>query len=281
METALKVLAGIVIIGGTIFIAVVSGGPVAIGAAFGAATGFVFGGGSKYLIGGTASNLLSKGITNNFARKIAANFATGLVDDVISSFASGGVKGVKENFAGIIGDNIFDSALGVFGNSNKFVSKTLYATDNIEVPKVKKALDAAKDAVSSINKLNKIDLDDVKNINKKVVEEADFIGKLRGENITLKDLSKDVEYLKEAGFTEKDILKMQNGRVPDGWQVHHKLPLDDSGTNNFDNLVLIKNEPYHKVITNYQNSFSKKLSVGEIKSIDWPIIDGDIYPKKH
>lgn len=147
------------------------------------------------------------------------------------------------------------------------------------------------------------------------VSKADFTGKLRGENITLKDvkmkeisyvkrdtaelnklrnyfnttgrknflvdLSKNVEYLKEAGFTEKDILKMQNGRVPDGWQVHHKLPLDDSGTNSFDNLVLIKNEPYHKVITNYQNSFAKQLTVGEIKSVNWPIPEGNIYPKKH
>ena len=60
----------------------------------------------------------------------------------------------------------------------------------------------------------------------------------------LEELSKDVDYLKEAGFSEKDILKIKNGRVPDGWQVHHKLPLDDSGTNSFDNFVLIKNEPY-------------------------------------
>ena len=147
------------------------------------------------------------------------------------------------------------------------------------------------------------------------VSKADFTGKLRGENITLKnvkteeisyikrdtielnklrsdfntsvrknfleELSKNVEYLEEAGFTEKDILKMQNGRVPDGWQVHHKLPLDDSGTNSFDNLLLIKNEPYHKVITNYQNSFSKQLKVGEVRKVNWPIPEGDIYPKKH
>ncbi|MDB1944017.1 hypothetical protein PMY37_07195 [Clostridium tertium] len=147
------------------------------------------------------------------------------------------------------------------------------------------------------------------------VRKPDFIGKLRGENVTLKDvktkeisyikrdtvelnalrndfntsarknfleeLSKDVDYLKESGFSEKDILKINNGRVPDGWQVHHKLPLDDSGTNSFDNFVLIKNEPYHKVITNYQNSFSKQLEVGEIKNVNWPIPEGNIYPKRH
>ena len=35
------------------------------------------------------------------------------------------------------------------------------------------------------------------------------------------------------------------GLVPDGWQVHHKIPLDQGGTNDVENLVLIKNDPYH------------------------------------
>lgn len=95
----------------------------------------------------------------------------------------------------------------------------------------------------------------------------------------IEDLSNNIDYLKKIGFSDIDILKMRNGRVPNGWQVHHKLPLDDSGTNSFDNLVLIKNEPYHKVITNYQNSFSRNLEIGEIKKIDWPIPEGKIYPK--
>lgn len=97
----------------------------------------------------------------------------------------------------------------------------------------------------------------------------------------LEDLGKDVEYLRNAEFSETDILKIQNGRVPDGWQVHHKLPLDDSGTNSFDNLVLIQNEPYHKVITNYQNSVAKKMELGEIQAVQWPIPNGNIYPAHH
>ena len=116
-KTTVKVLGGIVIIAGTVALAIFVGGPIATGAAIGAciggavglykgdadsflkytalgaATGFVFGGGANSLIGSTASNLLSKGITNNVARKIVTNFATGLVDDVILSFASGGFKG--------------------------------------------------------------------------------------------------------------------------------------------------------------------------------------------
>ena len=97
----------------------------------------------------------------------------------------------------------------------------------------------------------------------------------------LKDLGQNVEYLRNAGFLETDILKIQNGRVPDGWQVHHKLPLDDSGTNSFDNLVLIQNEPYHKVITNYQNSIAKQMKIGDARTVQWPIPNGNIYPAKH
>ena len=97
----------------------------------------------------------------------------------------------------------------------------------------------------------------------------------------LEDLGKNAEYLRNAGFSETDILKIQNGRVPDGWQVHHKLPLDDSGTNSFDNLVLIQNEPYHKVITNYQNNIARQMEIGEAQEVQWPIPNGNIYPEQH
>ena len=97
----------------------------------------------------------------------------------------------------------------------------------------------------------------------------------------LEDLGKNAEYLRNAGFSETDILKIQNGRVPDGWQVHHKLPLDDSGTNSLDNLVLIQNEPYHKVITNYQNNIARQMEIGEAQEVQWPIPNGNIYPEQH
>lgn len=97
----------------------------------------------------------------------------------------------------------------------------------------------------------------------------------------LEDMGKNTEYLKNAGFSETDILKIQNGRVPDGWQVHHKLPLDDSGTNSFDNLVLIQNEPYHKVITNYQNSIARQMEIGDVQKVQWPTPDGNVYPAKY
>ena len=143
----------------------------------------------------------------------------------------------------------------------------------------------------------------------------DFTGKLRGEDVTLKNvktkeityvkrcleerqalrkafdsterknflikLSENEQLLKEAGLSEIDILDIKEGFVPEGWQIHHKLPLDDSGDNSFENLVLIKNEPYHKVITNYQNSIVRGLKEGEIKKIEFPIPEGSIYPLKN
>lgn len=51
---------------------------------------------------------------------------------------------------------------------------------------------------------------------------------------------------------------MRKGNVPLNYNVHHKLSLDDGGTNDFENLVLIENEPYHKVFTNMQSRIAKE-----------------------
>ena len=84
--------------------------------------------------------------------------------------------------------------------------------------------------------------------------------------------------LKKIGFSDNDILKIKDGNNPNGFQVHHKFSLDDSGNNDFSNLVLIRNSPYHVTITNYQNSFMGKLNLngGVLKNIDFPFVLGDI-----
>ena len=84
--------------------------------------------------------------------------------------------------------------------------------------------------------------------------------------------------IKFSNTLKDDISEIQKGKLPDGWKVHHKLPLDDSGTNSFDNLVLIQNEPYHKLLTNYQNAVTKNLKVGDTKTVAWPVPNGSIYP---
>ncbi|MDQ0268659.1 hypothetical protein J2S17_000528 [Cytobacillus purgationiresistens] len=89
-----------------------------------------------------------------------------------------------------------------------------------------------------------------------------------------------VEHLRKAGLSEDDIARMKDGLNPKGWQVHHNLPLDDGGTNDFTNLVLITNDPYHKAITNEQNSLTRGLTSGKSKTINWPMIKDEIYPPK-
>ncbi|WP_206671195.1 HNH endonuclease signature motif containing protein [Clostridium estertheticum] len=143
----------------------------------------------------------------------------------------------------------------------------------------------------------------------------DFIGKLKGEKVALKGIKtkeinyikrtpdetlklrkvfdsterkrflkdlvndpKKIEKLRKAAILDADIARMQDGLNAKGWQVHHKLPLDDSGTNAMDNLILIKNHPYHKVITNEQAALTRNLIPGETTIIKWPIPEGEIYP---
>ena len=146
-------------------------------------------------------------------------------------------------------------------------------------------------------------------------EGAEHVGRLKGQEVLLKDiLEKEVTYTKrdreefkqlrnkfnsfvrknflqdlasdekkikqlfDAGLTETDIKNLKSGLVPDGYQVHHKLPLDDGGTNDFKNLILIKNDPYHKVLTNSQKDLTKGMKVGDSINIKWPIPEGSIYP---
>lgn len=98
----------------------------------------------------------------------------------------------------------------------------------------------------------------------------------------LKSLSENpenIQHLKNAGIDDHGISRMQQGKLPSrDWQVHHDLPLDDGGTNSFNNLTLIKNEPYHKVITNYQNAVTRGMKPGDSQTLDWPIINLDVYP---
>ncbi|SFC77171.1 hypothetical protein SAMN04488168_10991 [Bacillus sp. 491mf] len=151
---------------------------------------------------------------------------------------------------------------------------------------------------------------------KSTVDEDVFIGKLYGKDVTLKDVKvEDINYskrtkeefevlrrkfdssvrkeflkslvndpvklaeLKNAGISDADIELMKIGKPPIGWQVHHNLPLDDGGTNDFENLTLIQNHPYHKAITNTQRTLTKGLQPGDSVDISWPIPKHNIYPK--
>ena len=104
----------------------------------------------------------------------------------------------------------------------------------------------------------------------------DFDNHGRGD--FLKRLGENEDQLRAAGFNDADIALIQQGKVPQGYQVHHKKPLDDGGDNSFDNLVLIKNDPYHQAITNAQRQLVRDLQPGQSRTVDFPIPEGSIYP---
>lgn len=107
----------------------------------------------------------------------------------------------------------------------------------------------------------------------------DFDSGVRGD--FLRDLAADpakVEGLRRAGLDQTAIDRIASGRVPQGFQVHHKLPLDDGGTNSFDNLVLIRNDPHHIALTNAQRTLVGDLTPGQARQVDFPIPRGFVYP---
>jgi hypothetical protein len=68
----------------------------------------------------------------------------------------------------------------------------------------------------------------------------------RARKAFMNDLAEnDTAELRDAGMSDEDITLMAKGQVPGDYEVHHKLPLDDGGTNALSNLMLIKADPDH------------------------------------
>jgi len=146
---------------------------------------------------------------------------------------------------------------------------------------------------------------------------TNFIGKYKGESVTLNDVEvreinytrrsretldelrkkfdssvrrnylksvgndpERVEVMKAAGLTDAQITKVAQGGVPKGYNVHHKIPIDDGGTNDFDNLVLIRNNSEHYTITNAQRDLTSHIPYGETVKIKFPVPPSFLYPLK-
>jgi hypothetical protein len=86
-----------------------------------------------------------------------------------------------------------------------------------------------------------------------------------------------VAKLRKSGLSGEDISKIKRGLVPEEYEVHHKLPLDNGGTNSVDNLMLVRKDPYHRGLTNYQNARIRGMKVGETRTIAWPKFTGFLY----
>ena len=90
--------------------------------------------------------------------------------------------------------------------------------------------------------------------------------------------------LAAAGLSQKDIDRMaKEGKVPRGYQVHHRIPLDDGGTNSRDNFILIRDDVEHRALHGYYNPAELRirlLAYGEKAEVALPVPPNDtlVYP---
>ncbi|MDG9882466.1 HNH endonuclease [Pseudomonas sp. GD04058] len=66
--------------------------------------------------------------------------------------------------------------------------------------------------------------------------------------------------LLDAGLSAAVVDRMEkDGKVPPGYEVHHRLPLDDGGTNAFSNLILMRNDIEHIAVHGRYNPGEKLI----------------------
>lgn len=86
------------------------------------------------------------------------------------------------------------------------------------------------------------------------------------------------EQLNKAGFSNKEIQQMAAGKTPNGWNTHHKQSIYAGGTNDFDNLILIRRRPYHDMLHYHLiNPQLQGMQEGETRKVNLPIPEENVY----
>jgi hypothetical protein len=98
----------------------------------------------------------------------------------------------------------------------------------------------------------------------------EFNSRVRSDYLRLLAIERLSELL-NAGLSQKDVELMQRGVVPQRYEVHHIIPLDDGGDNALDNLILIRSSCEHSALTAYQNAFTRGLEQDAEVEIDYPV----------
>lgn len=90
--------------------------------------------------------------------------------------------------------------------------------------------------------------------------------------------------LLSAGLSDVQVDAMAyDGKAPAGYQVHHRIPLDDGGSNDLANLILLRNDVEHRAVHGYYNPGEKRIqqmahgASGEV-ALPLPPRDAVIYP---
>ena len=88
--------------------------------------------------------------------------------------------------------------------------------------------------------------------------------------------------LRAIGITDKQIEQMKKGSVPNGYNVHHKLPIHGGGLNEFSNLILMPIPPHDELHHKVLDPQVSQIQAGETKKVKLPWSDNMVYvPPEH
>lgn len=196
----------------------------------------------------------------------------------VGGIYNGNIEGFRQTAEQLGGDAV----KGYDGVLNETTSGMMVAAASLLV--IRNPM-AAEELTSYLGKYKKahVLLDDVN------VSELNYVRRDRAEYAALRgEFNRSVRpnFLKSLSghpdalstFDSNNLLRLADGKVPSGWQVHHKIPLDDSGTNALDNLILIQNSPYHSALSKTQAIITKDLPYNASTNVLWPSPKGVIYP---
>ena len=94
----------------------------------------------------------------------------------------------------------------------------------------------------------------------------------------LKELAAtQTDALKQMGLSDRMIALLAKGDTPNGFNVHHKMPLAGGGKNEFSNFILIKNDPYHTDIHKVSDLQISKMKEGETQTVKIPMPQGSVF----
>lgn len=114
-------------------------------------------------------------------------------------------------------------------------------------------------------------------VSKKRVKELrrEFTGQRKA---FLKELAEtQTDALRQMGLSDNMIGLLAKGETPNGFNVHHKMPLAGGGKNEFSNFILIKNDPYHTDIHKISDLQIVTMNDGETKTVKIPMPQGSIF----
>ena len=101
-------------------------------------------------------------------------------------------------------------------------------------------------------------------------------GKVREE--FLKHIGATMEpALRDMGLTDKQIEQVKKGTAPNGYNVHHKLPIHGGGQNVFSNLILMPIKPHDELHHKVMDPQVAQMQTGDSKKVMIPWTDDMVY----